>query len=202
MRNPFPMSAQPEDTWKYLYYTWPDFFNKEEVEQICEFIENNYIGNEDPLRAAHNKQGSYKQISSVRLINYETVEPLISRLVKESFQTANLDFGLTTFGPHPGEHLLYNTYQSKDKDYYNWHIDNSNSPTYDVKLTLLVNLSTEPYEGGEFQTYLTSGEESHPGFDKPGSAIMFKSPILHRVKPIISGTRKSLVMFINGPKFR
>ena len=67
---------------------------------------------------------------------------------------------------------------------------------------MLVNLSTEPYEGGEFQTYLTSGEESHPGFDKPGSAIMIKSPILHRVKPIISVTRKSLVMFINGPKFR
>ena len=195
------MSAQPEDTWKYLYYTWPDFFNKEEVEQICEFIENNYIGNEDPLRAAHNKQGSYKQISSVRLINYETVEPLISRLVKQAFQTANLDFGYITFGPHCNEYLLYNTYQSKDKDYYDWHFDNSKSPTYDLKLTLLVNLSTEPYEGGEFQTYIHS-EESHPGFDKPGSAMMFKGGIFHRVKPVTSGTRKSLTMFINGPKFR
>jgi PKHD-type hydroxylase len=195
------MSMQPEDTWKYLYYTWPDFFNKEEVEQICEFIENNYIGNEDPRNAAHNQQGSYKQVSSVRLIDYETVEPLISRLVKQAYQTANLDFGFITFGPHPGEHLLYNTYQSKDKDYYDWHFDNSKSPTYDLKLTLLVNLSTEPYEGGEFQTYIHS-EENHPGFENPGSAMMFKGGIFHRVKPVTSGTRKSLVMFINGPKFR
>ena len=195
------MSTQSEDTWKYLYYTWPDFFNKEEVEQICEFIENNYIGNEDPRNAAHNRDGSYKQISSVKLIDYETVEPLISRLVKQAFQVANLDFGYTTFGPHPGEHLLYNTYQSKDKDHYDWHIDESNSPIYDVKLTLLVNLSTEPYEGGEFQTYIHT-EESHPDFDKPGSAIMFKSHFNHRVLPITSGTRKSLSIFINGPKFR
>ena len=195
------MSTQAEDTWKYLYYTWPDFFNKEEVEQICEFIENNYIGNEDPRNAAQNRQGSYKQISNVKLIDYETVEPLISRLIKQVFQVANLEFGLDTFGPHPAEHLLYNIYQSKDKDYYNWHIDNSNSPTYDVKLTLLVNLSTEPYEGGEFQTYIYS-ETSHPDFDKPGSAIMFKSHLNHRVLPVTSGTRKSLTMFIHGPRFR
>jgi len=185
--------------WKY--YTWPGFFNKEEVENLCKFIENNYFGNEDPIQAAHNQQGSYKQISTVRLINYETVEPLISRLVKQAFQTANLDFGYTTFGPHPGEHLLYNTYQSKDKDYYNWHYDESKSATIDVKLTLLINLSTEPYEGGEFQTYIHS-EESHTDFDKPGSAIMFKSQFNHRVLPVISGTRKSLTMFINGPKFQ
>ena len=195
------MSTQPEDTWKYLYYTWPDFFNKEEVEQICEFIENNYIGNEDPRNAAHNQQGSYKQISTVKIIDYEKVEPFLSRLVKEAFSVANMHFGYITFGPHPTSYLLYNTYQSKDKDYYNWHFDNSDSATHDVKLTLLVNLSTEPYEGGEFQTYIYS-ETGHPDFDKPGSAIMFKSHLNHRVLPVTSGRRKSLTMFIHGPKFR
>ena len=186
---------------KDIITVWPNYFTKKQLEQLCEFIENNYIGNEDPRNAAQNRQGSYKQISNVKLIDYETVEPLISRLVGEAFSVANMQFGYTTFGPHLDLGLLYNTYQAKDKDYYNWHFDNSNSPTHDVKLTLLVNLSTEPYEGGEFQTYIHT-EESHTVFDKPGSAIMIKSPILHRVKPIISGTRKSLVMFINGPKFR
>ena len=193
---------QADDAWNWKYYTWTDFYNKEEVKQICEFIENNYEQLEDPKLGAHDKDGNYeKQISTVKLIHYRTVEPLISRLVGEAFSVANMQFGYTTFGPHLDLGLLYNTYQAKDKDYYNWHFDNSNSPTHDVKLTLLVNLSTEPYEGGEFQTYIHT-EESHTVFDKPGSAIMIKSPILHRVKPIISGTRKSLVMFINGPKFR
>ena len=143
------------------------------------------------------------QISTVKTIHYGTVEPLISRLVKQAFQTANLDFGYITFGPHSGEHLLYNTYQSKDKDYYDWHFDNSKSPTYDLKLTLIVNLSTEPYEGGEFQTWPSDYINRNSNkFNNPGTAIMFKSHILHRVTPVTSGTRKSLTMFINGPKFR
>ena len=72
---------------------------------------------------AYDKDGNYnKQISSVKLISYEKLEPLISSLVKDVFpRLLILDFGYTTFGPHPGEHLLYNTYQSKDKDHYNWH---------------------------------------------------------------------------------
>ena len=191
-----------KDNWNWKYYTWINYFSKEEVEQISEFIENNYIGEEDPTHGATTKDGKLKkQISTVKYIAYEKVEPLISRLVKEAFQVANLDFGYITFDTFASQNLLYNTYQSKDKDHYDWHIDESNSPIYDVKLTLLVNLSTEPYEGGEFQTYIHT-EESHPDFDKPGSAIMFKSHFNHRVLPITSGTRKSLSIFINGPKFR
>ena len=202
MKNTTTVPVQPKDTWNWKYYTWTNYFNKEEVELISEFIENNYIGYEDISQGAKTEDGEYKkQISTVKIIDYETVEPLLSRLVKEAFSVVNLQFGYTTFGPHPGDHLLYNTYQSKDKDHYHWHFDNSNSATHDMKLTLLVNLSTESYEGGEFQTYIFS-ETSHPDFDKPGSAIMFLSNLNHRVLPVTSGTRKSLTMFICGPKFR
>ena len=202
MKNTKTVPVQPKDTWSWKYYTWTNYFTKKELEQLCEFIENNYIGYEDPTQGAKTKDGKYKkQISTVKIIDYEKVEPFLSRLVKEAFSVANLEFGYITFGPHPTSYLLYNTYQSKDKDHYNWHFDNSDSATHDVKLTLLVNLSTEPYEGGEFQTYIYS-ETGHPDFDKPGSAIMFKSHFNHRVLPVTSGTRKSLSMFIHGPKFR
>ena len=191
-----------KDNWNWKYYTWINYFSKEEVEQISEFIENNYIGEEDPTHGATTKDGKLKkQISTVKYIAYEKVEPLISRLVKEAFQVANLDFGYITFGPHPRDCLLYNTYHSENKDCYNWHYDESRSPLSDVKLTLLVNLSTEPYEGGEFEMYLDS-ETSDSRFDKPGSAIMFKSHLNHRVLPVTSGIRKSLTIFIHGPKFR
>tara|TARA_B110000196_G_C20802448_1_gene500835 strand:- start:45 stop:626 length:582 start_codon:yes stop_codon:yes gene_type:complete len=190
------------DAWNWKYYTWTNVFNKNEVKQICEFIENNYVKLEGPELGAHDKDGNYKkQISSVKVIHYETIEPLISRLIKLAFQVANLDFGYITFGPHPRDSLLYNTYHSENKDCYNWHYDESRSPLSDVKLTLLVNLSTEPYEGGEFEMYLDS-ETSDSRFDKPGSAIMFKSHFNHRVLPVTSGIRKSLAMFITGPRFR
>ena len=87
------------DAWNWKYYTWTNVFNKNEVKQICEFIENNYVKLEGPELGAHDKDGNYKkQISSVKVIHYETIEPLISRLIKLAFQVANLDFGYITFG--------------------------------------------------------------------------------------------------------
>ena len=183
-------------------YTWSNLISKEEVEKLCEFIENNYSGYEDPKLGAHDKDGNYrKQISTVKLIKYKKLKPFLSDFIDNAFNIANLEFGYTTFTPYSGAQLLYNTYQSKDKDHYDWHTDESDSPTYDTKLTLLINLSTEPYEGGEFKTYIYS-ENGHPDFDKPGSAIMFKSYLNHRVLPVTSGRRKSLSMFIFGPKFQ
>jgi hypothetical protein len=35
-----------------------------------------------------------------------------------------------------------------------------------------------------------------------GTVIAFPSCVLHRVTPITAGTRKSLVVWITGPKFR
>ena len=181
---------------------WTDFFSKEEVKQLNEYIESNYIGHEDTSKGAKDNDGNLKKnISTVKIINYEAVEPILSRLVKHAYEVTNMNFGYTTFGPFSGQDLLHATYKSDSKDYYDWHMDASKSTTYDVKMTLLINLSTEPYEGGEFQTWRYSGE-THKGFSRPGSAFMFKSHILHKVTPVTSGTRKSLTMFIHGPKFK
>jgi len=182
-------------------YTWSNLISKEEVEKLCEFIENNFSGHEDPRIGAKTQEGKYKkQISTVKLIELIKVKPFLSNLIDHAVNIANLDFGYITFDPYGGQRLLYNTYQSKDKDHYDWHIDESDKPNHDIKLSLLINLSTEPYEGGEFQTFVNGGVISHPDFDKPGSALMFKSHLNHRVLPVTSGTRKSLTMFIFGPK--
>ena len=186
-----------------MAFYWPEIISKEETKKLCEFIENNYSGYEARELGAHDKDDNYiKQISTVKLIEYKKLKPFLSNFIDNAFNIANLEFGYTTFTPYDGANLLYNTYQSKDKDHYNWHIDDSDQPLYDTKLTLLMNLSTESYKGGEFQTFGNNGASSHPDFDKPGSAIMFKSYMPHRVLPVTSGTRKSLSMFINGPKFQ
>ena len=184
-------------------YTWSDLISKEESENLCEFIENNFSGYEPPTSGAKTQDGKYKkQISTVKLIKYIKLEPFLGQFLDHAINIANLDFGYITFAPFGGQNLNYNIYQSQDKDHYEWHIDESGSETTDVKLTLLINLSTEPYEGGEFQTFVNGGATSHPTFDKPGSAIMFKSQLNHRVLPVTSGTRKSLTIFIYGPKFQ
>ena len=34
------------------------------------------------------------------------------------------------------------------------------------------------------------------------SVLLFPSYLLHRVKPVTKGTRRSLVLWISGPKFK
>ena len=189
----------------HKHFTWPEIVSREEAKKLCDFIENNFSGYEDSKYGSGNQLGEYgKQISTVKLIEYIKVKPFLSNLLDHAVNIANLDFGYIVFAPYGAQNLLYNTYQSKDKDHYGWHIDESRQPNYDIKLTLLINLSTESYKGGEFQTFEGSkeGQTSHPIYDEPGSAIMFKSYMPHRVLPVTSGTRKSLTMFIFGPKFQ
>ena len=51
--------------------------------------------------------------------------------------------------------------------------------------------------------YINKGKETHlKELDKPGSALMFKSHILHKVTPVTKGERRTLTIFLKGPAFR
>jgi PKHD-type hydroxylase len=41
-----------------------------------------------------------------------------------------------------------------------------------------------------------------PAEKKKGSVLLFPSWILHRVTPVTKGVRKSIVVWVTGPKFR
>ena len=62
----------------------------------------------------------------------------------------------------------------------------------------------EDYEGGEFdlEIYKPETDPRYKTFkSKAGSAIFFQSDQWHRVRPIISGTRESLVAWFYGPPY-
>ena len=95
--------------------------------------------------------------------------------------------------------LNYNTYQENEE--YTWHIDATpRSPVKDIKLTCLLNCSEEPYEGGDLCLFRDK-EIKIENFN-PGTAIVFPSFINHKVEKITSGSRASLAIWMNGPKFR
>ena len=115
---------------------------------------------------------------------------------------AQKGFGYNIFKTNNNDFLNYNIYDSNTRDNYDWHWDKSFSATFDTKLTLLINLSDEYYEGGDFQLLTGNKEQTIEQFSKSGSAFMFKSHILHRVVPVTYGVRKSLAIWIDGPKFQ
>ena len=70
-----------------------------------------------------------------------------------------------------------------------------------IKLTALLNLSEEKYEGGELFLF-RANELICNEFNTPGSAIIFPSFINHKVNKILSGRRHTLAIWFSGPKFR
>ncbi len=82
-----------------------------------------------------------------------------------------------------------------------WHLD-VGSERYSIrKLGFTIQL-TDPadYEGGEFEVLTFNEPVALP--KTRGTAIIFPSYILHRVKPITAGTRMSLIGWIGGPHYR
>ena len=187
-----------------LYASWPKVFSTESINQINKFIDDTHDGQlQDKKLGATNQDGTtVKNISTVKIIPYGQIQQFIGPLIENAYQATNLELGFITFPQFPGQHCNFNIYDSNSKDRYDWHCDASKSPTHDVKCTLLINLSTEPFEGGEFQLFPNTEIVDIPLLSEPGSAIMFKSHIHHRVLPVTKGIRKSLTMFITGPRFR
>ena len=85
---------------------------------------------------------------------------------------------------------------------YKWHIDKG--PGEDRpprKLSMVLGLlDSDEYEGGDFE--IKTGVESQVLPIKKGRVIAFPSWTLHRVTPVTKGIRKTVVVWVGGPKFK
>jgi PKHD-type hydroxylase len=86
--------------------------------------------------------------------------------------------------------------------FYDWHMDSdvtgiNEPPVRKISMTCLLSHESE-FEGGGLEL-MSEGKIARP---KQGQAIFFASFIRHRVIPITSGVRKSLVMWFGGPSFK
>lgn len=101
------------------------------------------------------------------------------------------------------EAFQYTVYKSKNKQHYDWHVDvDNNSSNYVRKISASVILSDpNDYEGGEFEL-VPHGRVNEPFVVKPkrGEVVFFSSFMPHRVRPITSGVRKSLVCWVMGER--
>jgi PKHD-type hydroxylase len=83
---------------------------------------------------------------------------------------------------------------------YGWHIDIGNGGMSTRKLSISVQLTDEnEYAGGNLE-FLSLDIPNVPR--SVGSIIVFPSYLPHRVTPVTSGTRQSLVAWIHGTPFR
>ena len=100
--------------------------------------------------------------------------------------------------------IQYTVYEGKGTG-YTWHTDNLHclyQQNHVRKLSISLCLSSkDDYDGGELQI-LSGGNEMHTFKMDIGDVIVFPSDYNHRVRPLKSGKRISLVGWMGGPKFK
>ena len=133
--------------------------------------------------------------------------PELTSVIFQYFQRANHESGwnFDLLGVEPLQFSIY------EKDmFYSWHTDTEGFPMMDGvrKLSMSISLN-EDFKGGDFE--FSWGKPSKPYkkriittplLKKKGSIVIFPSLLWHRVKPVISGIRYSLVAWAVGPPFR
>ena len=174
------------------YSTW-SCFTQEQVKEINKEIKKTIFQKENPDKVADyaGKTGDFFIVSCWPLM--ELIHPWLyeCQLVKRAV------FGYDIYWDFHLDALNYNVYGETGK--YGWHIDSTKPDIApDVKLTCLLNLSEEPYEGGEL---CLVGQEKQKEFTS-GMGLVLNSLIAHKVTPITKGERITLTYFAQGPGWR
>ena len=183
-----------------LYAWWENAFTNDEIAAICDMGERQqpnpaYIGTDS---------GEINQNIRDSLISWIVPDGWLSdRLEYIASQLNGKYFGLDLWGF--GESFQYTTYKynkkTKTKQHYDWHMDQGPNYNCPRKLSLVLQLSdpTE-YEGGDLQ--LMTGTTPEICKKQKGLIYAFPSYVMHRVTPITSGTRRTLVVWISGPRLK
>ena len=175
-----------------LYNTAP-LFNIEHIKKLNKAINDHLVkGNDKPNTDAI-------KTSQVKFVNLGAIQNLILPFLDFIITSNTYYYGFDIFQLTGSKKLNYNTYEKNEE--YTWHIDATvRSPIKDIKLTCLLNCSEDDYQGGDL--YLFRDKEVKVENFSPGSAVVFPSFINHKVEKITSGSRATLAIWMNGPKFR
>ena len=191
-----------EPRWKsYIVETTEPVLTSQQCDELIR------IGQSEPLMKGEtnmndaDSQKYRKSTISWIPINKKEVVPTY-HIIKKWMETINNNhFGFNNMQmTERGQYAEY----SKD-DFYNWHMDigvdmSDMPPVRKISMTFIINDPKE-FEGGDLEIYC--GEAVKHKFKlKRGYAVFFASFLLHRVKPVTEGNRKSLVMWFGGTPLR
>ena len=164
------------------------------------------------LTEKETKDLSKKRKSNVVWMNDRWIYKEIHPYIRQANQSAGWNFEWDW-----SESCQFTKY--KLNQFYDWHCDSWPKP-YDKpddpnshgkirKLSVTISLSDETeYEGGDFEFDFRSSDDgsNQPQICKEirpkGSVVVFPSFVWHRVKPVTSGTRYSLVIWNLGWPFK
>ena len=128
---------------------------------------------------------------------------IFNKLIKaaDEVNQESYQFDLTGF-----DNFQYTVYSGNE--YYHYHMDTIfGEQTIDRHSHLTRKLSaslvlSDNFTGGDFEICLGNPNDPVRLEQKKGRILFFPSYMLHRVTPVLTGTRKSIVIWCLGPKFK
>jgi PKHD-type hydroxylase len=180
------------------FVTWNGGFTDEEISKIIELGDS--LEKEDSKIDAGEVSPKNVRISDISWIHPSENNVWIFNKLSWILRQLNgqfYRFNITGFN----ESIQYTTYYGKQEEggHYRWHADHGQDAPR--KLSMVLQLSDlSEYEGGNLEILSSQGEVLTVD-KKKGFLAMFPSFKTHRVTPVTSGTRKSLVVWATGPAF-
>ena len=189
-----------EPKWKsWIVQTTTPLFTPDQCRQIIE------AGRRQPPQQAKVGMGkpeggkdTKKRVTTISWIPFKEMQHMYQDLNKFIQKCNENHFG---FGDiRITEQAQFTEYP--EGGFYDWHVDNDvncqhEPPVRKISMTCLLSPESE-FEGGDLELMA----EDKVAKLKQGHAVFFASFIRHRVKPVIRGNRKSLVMWFGGTPFK
>lgn len=181
----------------FNYYYYSNAFTPEELDAIKS------IGNSYPKQAAEVGGGDTSSVSDYRKseVSWIPEEPnnqwLYDKISQYAISANKEMWNFDIWGYHDA--LQFTNYYG-DGGHYDWHADLGPGIS-NRKLSVVLQLSDpKDYVGGELQMNTGGGITSV--LQEYGLLCFFPSFVLHRVTPLTSGTRTSLVTWLCGANLR
>ena len=180
------------------FATWTGGFTNEEINRVISIGDrlalNNAVvgGNLQIQTSIRDSKTGWISLNADTEFLYEKLG-FIARQLNGQF------FGYDIWGF--SEDLQYTIYDTSNA-HYTWHVDHgisiSDAPR---KLSLVLQLSDPyEYEGGDLE--ILTGSEPIQIHKEKGLVAAFPSYVLHRVTPVTRGIRKTVVVWLTGPRFK
>ena len=186
-----------------VYMSDGPLYTENEVKDIVHIIESSQFKIEEPKDKKAFINSNKKSIVSA--VPWPELKNQLRKFERFIFDSNKLIFKYDIVPFHDSHYLNLNYYDSTN-DSYDWHIDGTGyGSTYYLKLTCLLNLSTEKYKGGDLVLFNVEDKASKiikENFSQPGYALIFTSTHFHKVKPITKGVRRTLSYWAKGPLWR
>jgi PKHD-type hydroxylase len=189
----------------YSHVTWDNWFSEENLQKIEDYCKTQTINSATIVRGNDSTfiEDTYRKSDIGFIHSNDETKWIFDSLLQLASHLNNNYYGYDLSG---FDHFQYTEYNGEGSK-YDYHTDmifgDQVRPEQLLprKLSFSLILSNpDEYTGGDFE--IQTSKKSDSVTQPRGRVIAFPSFVLHRVAPLTSGVRKSIVFWALGPKFK